>query len=140
SDVTEDLGPTHVVSQQHTRGQLLWPSRRPRTEYPELYAHEVPVTVSAGSLLIYSMRTWHRGSALRAPAGARFSHHMGYRAGAYRWLGQSCFQHDGGQPEMDHFLEQATPRQREVLGFPPPGHRYWDEETLAGVAARYPGM
>jgi hypothetical protein len=25
-----------------------------------------------------------------------------------------------------------------VLGFPPPGHPYWTEETLTGVAARYP--
>jgi hypothetical protein len=26
------------------------------------------------------------------------------------------------------------------LGFPPPGHPYWNEATLVGVAARYPGL
>ena len=55
-------------------------------------------------------------------------------------MGQKVFQRDGGRPEMNRFLQQATPRQREVVGFPPPGHPYWDEDTLAGVAARYPAM
>ena len=36
--------------------------------------------------------------------------------------------------------ERTTSRLRELLGFPPPGHPYWNRETLAGVAARYPGM
>ena len=26
------------------------------------------------------------------------------------------------------------------FGFPAPGHPYWTDETLDGVAARYPGM
>src|SRR5206468_2198021 len=46
----------------------------------------------------------------------------------------------GQAPALQRFLERATPRQRELLGFPPPGHPYWNRETLAGVAARYPGM
>jgi hypothetical protein len=29
-------------------------------------------------------------------------------------------------------------RQLTVLGFPEPGHPYWNEETLRGVARRYP--
>ena len=32
------------------------------------------------------------------------------------------------------------PRQREAVGFPPPGSEYWTEETLAAVAMRYPKM
>jgi hypothetical protein len=31
-------------------------------------------------------------------------------------------------------------RQRDLFGFPPPGSDYWTQETLAGVAARYPAM
>lgn len=34
----------------------------------------------------------------------------------------------------------ATPRQRARFGFPDPGDVYWDEQTLADVATRYPGM
>ena len=41
---------------------------------------------------------------------------------------------------MTRFIERASPRQREMLGFPAPGDRYWSEETLAGIAARYPAM
>jgi hypothetical protein len=35
-------------------------------------------------------------------------------------------------------MQTASLRQLLVLGFPPPGHAYWNAATLAGVAARYP--
>jgi len=140
SDVTIDLGPTYVVSQLHTDGEVLVPSVRSRRDFPDLYDHEVPAVAPAGSALIYSMRTFHRGSAMRADQGARFSHHMSWRNGEVRWAGQGTFQHDGGTPAMNDFLERATPEQREVVGFPPVGHRYWTDDALAGVAARYPRM
>ena len=41
---------------------------------------------------------------------------------------------------MRQFLERATPRQREMVGFPAPGHSYWTPETIADVAQRYPRM
>ena len=140
SDVSVDLGPTYVVSQAKTAHRMLHPRVLDRSSDADVYEHEVPVTCPAGSAVIYSMRTFHRGSAMRANEGARFSHHMGWRNGAYRWSGQETFQHEGGRAEMDHFLTRATPEQRQLVGFPPPGHPYWDDETLAGVAARYPGM
>jgi hypothetical protein len=31
-------------------------------------------------------------------------------------------------------------RERDLFGFRRPGNPYWSEETLAGVAARYPGI
>jgi hypothetical protein len=37
-------------------------------------------------------------------------------------------------------VSQASVRQLTVLGFPKPGDPYWTEETLSGVAARYPGL
>ena len=27
-----------------------------------------------------------------------------------------------------------------LFGFPPPGHPFWTEETLAAMAARYPAL
>jgi hypothetical protein len=41
---------------------------------------------------------------------------------------------------MTPLIERCSQRQLEVLGFPPPGHDYWDEETLRGAAERYPGL
>jgi hypothetical protein len=37
-------------------------------------------------------------------------------------------------------MQRATPRQLALFGFPPPGHPYWTEATLAGTAQRYPGL
>ena len=41
---------------------------------------------------------------------------------------------------MHRFMAEATPRQRELLGFPPPGDSLWTEEFIAGMATRYPGF
>jgi ectoine hydroxylase-related dioxygenase (phytanoyl-CoA dioxygenase family) len=140
SDVTIDLGPTYLVPQEFTRGISLEPRHRSREDFPDLYHHEVPLTVEAGSTVIYSMNTFHRGSAMRAREGLRFSHHTGFKKAGLTWCGQVTFQHDGGTPEMDRFLENATPEQRELVGFPPVGDPYWDHMTVEGVAARYPNM
>src|SRR5215216_5336016 len=40
TDVGEELGPTYVVSQEHTRGLPLWPTHRPRKRNADLYRHE----------------------------------------------------------------------------------------------------
>src|SRR5947208_3014970 len=66
--------------------------------------------------------------------------HVVFRARDSHWMGFSAWARAGQAPALQRFLERATPRQRELLGFPPPGHPYWNRETLAGVAARYPGM
>lgn len=140
TDVTVGLSPTYVVSQEFTRGQPAEPRHRSRAEFPELYEHEFPVVVPAGSVLIYSMNTFHRGSALTASEGLRFAQNIGFKRVDTPWCGQVTFQHDGGRPEMNQFLEHATPRQREFVGFPPIGDPYWNDATIAGVGARYPGM
>lgn len=140
TDVTVDLGPTYLVPQEYTRGRTLVPARYGREDDPELYEHELPVTLPAGSTLIYSMNTFHRGSAMKATAGHRYSHHVTFTRADMPWAGQVTFQHEGGRPEMDHFLQWATPRQRELVGFPPVGDPYWDDVTIAGVGARYPQM
>ena len=40
----------------------------------------------------------------------------------------------------ESFVARASPRQLQLFGFPPPGHRYWTEETLEGMRRRYPGL
>ncbi|MBO0882779.1 MAG: phytanoyl-CoA dioxygenase family protein [Mycobacterium sp.] len=140
TDVTVDLSPTYAVSQQYTRDEPLTPRFRSREEYPEMYEREFPVTVPAGSALIYSMNTFHRGSALRAKEGLRFAQNIGLKRIDAQWTGQETFQHEGGRPEMDNFLIKATPRERELAGFPPIGDKYWDKLTVDAVEARYPGM
>ena len=62
SDVGEDLGPTYVVPQEHSSDAGLWPPFRPKKKWPQLYKHERPILARAGSLLIFSMRTFHRAA------------------------------------------------------------------------------
>lgn len=140
SDVTEAMGPTLVVPHEHSRDAGLWPPFREKKRWPELYKHERRVTAKAGSLLIFGMQTFHRAGAMTADEGARFTHHLVYKAAACPFNGYHQYSQFGEKPQMRQFLERATPRQREMVGFPPPGHPYWNEQTLAAVAERYPKM
>lgn len=140
TDVTEEMGPTHVVSKEKTKSLGVWPPFRPRDEWPTLYEQEQPILVKAGGLFLFGMGTFHRAGSMTATAGARFSHHLVYRAAAYPFAGYHQWSRFGEDAKLERFIERTTPRQREVLGFPPPGHPYWNEDTLAGVTARYPRM
>ena len=140
TDVDATLGPTCVVSQEKTSDLPLWPTHRPRKNNAALYKHERPVLAAAGDLLVFSMRTWHRASDMTAAGGVRFSHHFVWRSAAHAFQGFQQWSSRGENPDMQRFIERATPRQREVLGFPSPGDAYWTKETLAAVKLRYPKM
>ncbi len=140
SDVGDELGPTWVVSQEHTREMPLWPTHRTRKRSPELYKHEKPVLANPGDLLLFGMRTWHRAGGITADAGARFSHHLVYRAAAHGFQGYHHWPRLGENEHLQAFIARATPQQRELLGFPTPADPYWTAETRAAVKLRYPTM
>jgi hypothetical protein len=140
SDVTADMGPTHVVPQGLTRDLGLWPPFRPRKKWPKLYELEQPILAKAGDMLMFSMRTFHRAGEITAEAGARFTQHLVYRSSQCPFNGYHQYSQFGEKPEITRFVQNASPRQREMLGFPPPGHPYWNDETLKWVAKRYPEM
>lgn len=140
TDVNDEMGPTCVVPQEKTKDLSLWPAFRPRKKYPEIYKLERRILAKAGSLLIFSMRTWHRASEITAEFGARLSHHMIWRAARHSFQGFHLWAHFGEKPEFKRFIETSQPRQREVLGFPAAGDPYWNEETITAVAMRYPTM
>src|SRR3954468_3576806 len=140
TEVTEELGPTYVVSQDHTRDYPLWPTHRPRKKNADLYRHEQPVIAGPGDLLVFSMRTWHRASDITADFGMRLSHHFIWRAGGKDYQGFHLWPKHGENLELQRFIEGSTPRQREVLGFPKVGDPYWNDETIEAVRLRYPGM
>ncbi len=140
SDVDETLGPTNVLSQQFTRDDPLWPPFRPREKWPQFYENSTNILAKAGDLLVFSMRTFHRATSLTAGFGARFTQHLIYRGKRHLFQGYQHWPSFGEQAELQSFLERASVRQREALGFPSPGDPYWNEHTLAAVATRYPGM
>jgi hypothetical protein len=142
SDVTEAHGPTHVVSRQLTNHLPAWPNWLSRSDVPEMYEAEVSAAGPAGTVLAYSPATFHRGTAMTASRGARYSLHINFRPAAAEWANRHGWAEKASpfRPGWNQFVEQASPRQLGLFGFPPPGHPYWTEETLTGIAQRYEGL
>lgn len=141
SDNTIERGATRVLSQQLTRDRdFVYPAAIRRAQEPEIYEQEVAFEAPAGSLLVYSMSTFHRGAAFTAKEGHRFSHHIVYRAAGKEWMGWRSWPRHANEQPMADFIERISVRQRSALGFPEPGHEYWTEDTLARVAVRYPNL
>jgi hypothetical protein len=141
SDVTDGDGPTHLLSHEYVRDLPPHEWLLARDRYPERYEHEIAAVGAPGTLVIYRLDTFHRGSALKSPTGHRWLLAASYcAAAASGWLGREIWPYKGGSPEMNHFLTRASVDQRSVIGFPAPGHPYWNQETLDGVRSRYPGI
>ncbi len=145
TDITPDMGPTYIVPWEDgspsVADDAFWPPYRRRDTYAELYEREQPLYAEAGTLMMMSIRTFHRGSGIKASSGARFTHHLGFCSASNPWMGRyRQWPHYGTEPAMAQFLVDATPRQRTAIGFPPPGDPYWNRDTLSGVADRYPGI
>jgi len=138
NDVAEDAGPTHVVSRTVT--EHLRPSMPEiaREEAPEIYASEVSAAGPAGTVLAYRNDTFHRGTAMTAPGGARYALKVSFGAPNPYWVDKLALLQTCVTREWYDFVNRATPRMLEVLGFPPSGNPYWTPTTYAGVARRYP--
>lgn len=152
-DVPEELGPPHFVSCTCTDELPIRPNWYPRAGgadseggfvsragSPGLYEAEVSAAGPAGTVVAFQPGTLHRGTAMSAPRGARYTMHLGYRPARVEWAQRQAWANCSHDPAWYQFVEHATPRQLELFGFPPPGHPFWTAETLAGMALRYPGM
>jgi len=140
TEVSEDLGPTHLVPLSLTKRIPALPHAQGRSERPTLYEHEVSGVGPAGTVVAYSTDTFHRATELTAEGTTRFSLHASYRHAENTWTSRHSWGDQSFHPDWQPFVEQATTRQLLLFGFPPPGHPYWTEETLEGVAIRYPGL
>lgn len=139
-DVPEELGPPHFVSRRLTRGAPAMPNWIARSEKPDWYAAEQSGTGPAGTAVAYDIATFHRGTGLKAPDGARYSLLVSFRAAATEWAIRCAWSNASHEPAWYAFVRRATARQLQLFGFPPPGHPFWTEETLAGMALRYPEL
>ncbi|WP_344344184.1 hypothetical protein, partial [Kitasatospora putterlickiae] len=92
----------------------------------------------AGTVVAFHPGTFHRGTDLRAPGGARYSMQLCYRRAAAEWGQRRGWAVASHEPDWYRFVGRATPRQLALFGFPPPGHPYWTPRTIAATAQRYP--
>ena len=140
SDVTEARGATRVVSRGHTarlpHGDLFF-HEAGRVHLDE---HEVAAVGPAGSVLAYAADTVHRGAAMTEPGAGRFFFNLAYRPAGVDWVGALPWPRRGTDPAVRPWVEALDLRQLLAIGFPPPGHAYWDDETRAATQARYPGL
>jgi hypothetical protein len=100
------------------------------------------ITGPAGTLVVYTIYTVHAASEFTDPRGHRLA---GW--GAMYDMKRSCdlprlFTYKSGASEagMARFIREASPRQLQLLGFPPPGDPFWTSGYIAGMESRYPGF
>lgn len=139
-DVDEGNGATRFVSRARTAGIPVERHTLDYEEFAALYDDGGDASAPAGSIVVYRPDVYHRSVDFADPDRARFMLHVSYRGAAVEWGGYQAWPFKGFSMEWHAFVEQATPEQLTVLGFPAPGHPYWNEATLAGVGRRYPGL
>lgn len=140
SDVDEDCAPTHLVSLRDSDGRpttipLVMPGKD-----PGLYAAERPAAGPRGSLLAYRPDVFHRGVNLTKPGGSRCLLNVSFRRTGHDWIGFHAQQSRSTSPDWVAFVEQCTPRELELFGFPPPGHPIWDAALIDATAWLYPKL
>jgi hypothetical protein len=140
NDVGPHNGATRFVSRTRTHGVPVEEHTLSYERYGDLYDDRADASAPAGSVVSYRPDVYHRSVDFTDATQARFMLHVAYRPAAVEWGGYQAWPFKGFSPEWHNFVQQATPRQLSVLGFPAPGHPFWTDETLAGVAKRYPGL
>jgi hypothetical protein len=144
TDVTLAHGATRIVSRELTADVPVMQLSFPRARVsPERLAAWEAAAISAvgprGSLLVYGADVVHRGTEMTLPGGGRFFFNLAYRPAGADWVGANPWPRKGIS-DWTPLVERLSVRQLEALGFPPPGHDYWDAATLQGCAERYPGL
>ncbi len=147
SDVDEDDGPTKVVPLGAGGTRPYWPAGGDADFAggtgiePGAFADaEVSVTGPAGTLFAFRTDVLHRGSRITGERRARFVLLASYEVWGPRWTGRRGWHNECLGPHWTEMMERATPRERELVGFPAIGDPYWNDQTLTDVQCRYPRM
>jgi ectoine hydroxylase-related dioxygenase (phytanoyl-CoA dioxygenase family) len=140
TDVHLEDGATRFVSRQRTADIPVERHTLNYVEFADLYDDEGTAAAPAGSVVAYRPDVYHRSVDVDDPTRHRIMLHASFRPRGAQWGGYQAWPFRGFSPELSKFVQQATPRQLTVFGFPEPGHPYWNEATVTGVQARYPGL
>lgn len=138
SDVTEENGPTAVIPRRLTDDIAFGKSQLP--EGVNWHEHEVRATGPAGSLLMYSYDVFHRGTNLTGERESRFMALLDYRRADAPWIARQGWPDSGNHPKMREVITHISAGDRCLFDIPAPGHEYWNGQTIADMALRYPGI
>ena len=106
----------------------------------ELYKKEKFAAFKPGTVLFYRHDIWHRGTPVNI-GQVRRAMNLAYRRESCDWLTTWNPGWARNMYDETFYLEKLIARssviQRNILGFPKPGHKYWNKETLEAVEKRY---
>jgi hypothetical protein len=147
SDVDEEDGPTKVVPLGAGGTRPYWPTNDDEDfaggtgiEPGAFAEEEVSVTGPAGTLFTFRTDVLHRGSRITGERRSRFALLAAYEVWGPRWTGRMGWHTDSLGSDWTEMMERATPRERQLVGFPAIGDPYWTDQTLTDVQCRYPKM
>ena len=140
TDVTTEAGATRFVSWQKTKDLPVEQHTLNYVDFADLYEDLSDASAPAGSVVAYRPDVYHRSVDHTDPTRSRIMLHVSFRHRDAGWGGYQAWPVRGFSFELSKYVQRATPRQLALLGVPEPGHPYWNESTLAGVQARYPGL
>ncbi len=123
-DVEEDQAPLRLIPKRHGRDMTKC----------------VPLVCKGGTVCIFTNFTWHSATKYVRKDGQRFTWGYGFGRADHFWEGVHHYTHLGkGSPVFQEFIGGLTAAQRQIWRFPPAGHPYYTEQTLALLEEQYPG-
>ncbi len=100
----------------------------------------VPLVCAGDTLCIFTNFTQHSASAYTWKDGQRFTWGYSFGRADHYCEGFRHYTHLGNAaPVFQEFIGGLTAKQRELWRFPPVGHTYYTEQTLALLEEQYPG-
>jgi len=139
SDVTEAHGPTHYVTRPDA-ATIVGPEGT-LTGDPALQTalreHERSAAAPAGSLFVYGIDIYHRGTNLTAPGGHRYVMTVCFKAAKNDAINFVAWPFMHTKP-WHIIFDHATPDQLACFGVQRPGDPFWTETTLRRAQLRYP--
>lgn len=140
TDVAESNGATRMVSRRRTGGIAVEQHTLTYTGYSGFYDDPGIARGPAGTIVAYQPDVYHRSVDVTTPGARRVMMHVSYRLAAAEWAQYQSWAYKGFSAEWHNFVQASGPTELALVGFPPPGHAYWDENSITRVNARYPGL
>ena len=143
-DVDDDGAPMHVIPGSHRQAADVYLRSEDGLDdirkVPE-FAEPVPTTAKAGSALFYSSYLVHAAIPFENKRKQRAFWTLSMARGdTSRWTKLANPWSGPEQQFFRPFWEKTTARVRTLFGWPAPGHPFYSETTLRGIATRFPKM